>query len=89
MIINLDLINAGFELFGGAFVALNCWDIWKKKAVAGATLTAMGFFTSWGVWNLFYYPSIGQWWSTVGAWGVMLANAIMIGLIVKFREKKR
>lgn len=84
---SMDFINAVFECSGGVFVALNAWDIWKKKRVAGQTLTAISFFTAWGVWNMFYYPSIHQWWSTAGAWGVMMANAALIYFVVKYREK--
>lgn len=80
-----DLFNAFFELFGGAFVMLNVIDIWKKRIVAGQTLTAMGFFTSWGIWNMFYYPLLGQWWSAAGALGVCAVNALMIYSILKFR----
>jgi len=82
-----DFINAVFECSGGIFVALNAWDIWKKKAVAGQTLTALAFFTAWGLWNLVFYPAVGQWWSTLGAWGIMLMNAVQIGLVLKFRGR--
>lgn len=82
----MDFGNAIFECSGGAFVALNAYDIWKKKAVAGQTLTALSFFTAWGIWNLFYYPSQAQWWSTVGAWGIMLVNFIQIGLVLRYRK---
>jgi hypothetical protein len=84
---SFDLINALFECSGGAFVALNAWDIYRKKRVAGQTLTAIGFFTAWGAWNMIYYPAIGQWWSTAGAWGVMLANATLVGLVLKYRDR--
>lgn len=83
---NYDLVNALFEGSGGIFVALNAWDIWKRKAVAGQTFTALFFFTAWGVWNLFYYPAVHQWWSTFGAWSIMLVNCIQIGLVIKFRR---
>lgn len=82
-----DGVNGIFEAAGGAFVAINALDIWRKKAVAGQTLTAMSFFGAWGAWNLVYYPAIHQWWSAASAAGVMIANITMIGLILKFREK--
>lgn len=82
----MDVGNAVFECSGGLFVALNAWDIWKKKAVAGQTLTALFFFTMWGIWNLFYYPSQNQWWSTVGAWSIMIVNSVQIYLVFRFRK---
>lgn len=81
-----DLINAAFQLSGGLFVALSIADIYRKKAVAGHTLTTTGFFLSGGFWNLYYFPALGQWWSTVGAYGMCAANVVLTGFIIKYRK---
>jgi hypothetical protein len=80
-----DAVNGAFELSGGAFVALNCLDIWRKKMVAGATVPVALFFLSWGLWNIAYYPHLGQWFSMAG--GLFLAgmNGVLLWMIVKFR----
>ena len=83
-----DFVNAAFELSAGGFVLLNCIDIWRKKAVAGQAIPTIVFFLVWGVWNLVYYPSQGQWWSTVGAWGVLVANIAMAFSMWKFWERR-
>lgn len=82
-----DLINGFFELAGGIVVALNVRDIWKRGMVAGHTPFTITFFWSWGLWNVIYYPAIGQWWSTIGAWGLMIANLCLVFSVIKFRSK--
>ena len=83
-----DLVNTAYECGGGYFVGLNAWDIWKKKSVAGQTLPTMLFFSSWGVANLFVYPSVHLFWSTAGAAVTLLANIVMIALILKYRKPR-
>lgn len=81
-----DIINATFETCASGFVLLNARDIWRRKAVAGQTAPTLVFFTAWGVWNIVYYPSLDQWASTAGAWGVTIANALTLALVLKYRK---
>jgi len=66
-----DLINGAFELSGSIFVLLNILKLNKDKMVHGVSWVSVSFFTCWGWWNIYYYPSLGQWFSTIG--GVLLA----------------
>lgn len=65
-----DWINAGFELVGAVVCWLNVRQLYRDKKLQGVVWQVQGFFLSWGLWNLFYYPSLGQWASFWG--GVML-----------------
>ena len=62
-----DTTNGIYESMGGLFMLANCVKVYKDKEVKGISLLSMLFFTSWGYWNLYYYPSLSQWMSTVGA----------------------
>ena len=80
-----DLINGTFE-FAGAFV------LWKNvealacdRVLSGVHWAPTAFFTTWGLWNLFYYPNLDQWFSLGGAFAIVLVNTIWLGLVVKFR----
>jgi len=54
---NIDIINGSFELFGGILYLLNIKALYISKKVEGISLLPTVFFTSWGLWNLFYYPA--------------------------------
>lgn len=83
-----DYINGAFELLGGLFVLNHCRAVVRDKAVAGVSIISTIFFTSWGVWNLYYYPSLNQWASFVGGLFIVAANMVWIGLMLKYRKSK-
>lgn len=83
-----DIINGLFELLGGLFVLNHCRSVLRDKAVAGVSIISTIFFTSWGVWNLYYYPSLNQWASFVGGLFIVAANCFWIALMLKFRKRK-
>lgn len=66
-----DLINGGFEFFGAVCAWGNVAKLRKDRDVKGVTVWGMAFFWSWGLWNLYYYPHLGQW-ASFGA-GCLLA----------------
>lgn len=84
-----DLVNATFELSGSFFVALSVVATWRAKRTEGIDLRTVGFFASWGLWNLYYYPSLGQWWSFAGGVAVCAANFTWLALIVYYRRQPR
>lgn len=80
-----DLINGLFETFGGVAVAFSIRAILKDKKSAGFSIIPLLFFTSWGYWNLYYYPHLNQWFSAFGALATVAANTLYIGLVIKYR----
>lgn len=80
-----DLINGLFELLASVAILNHCRAVVQARAVAGVSLVSTVFFTSWGVWNLHYYPALGQWFSFGGGIAVVLANLTWIALMVRFR----
>lgn len=81
-----DLINAGFEVFGFVAVSLSIVRLYKDKQVKGLSILTLVFFTSWGAWNLYYYPSLGQLCSTVGAACTFSANTIWVGMVLYYSK---
>lgn len=84
----MDLINALFESFGGLFVSLSCVRIYRDKQVHGVSMWHAFFFLAWGIWNLAYYPHLGQTWSFYGGIGVVTTNAIWVAMMVYYRYLK-
>jgi hypothetical protein len=61
--------------------------LWKDKSVSGVSIWAAAFFTSWGFWNLYYYPHLGQWWSFLGGLGIVCGNCIWVGGLVYYSRR--
>lgn len=86
MTITPDHINAFFECSGLFFVFPSIIALYRTKSAEAISLWTVFFFTSWGFWNMWYYPSLGQFWSGVGAYGVAGANSIWLGLIIYYKK---
>jgi len=61
-----DAVNGAFEFLGGASVWMHVRTIMCDKQSRGVSPFATAFFTLWGFWNLYYYPSLAQWASFAG-----------------------
>jgi len=85
-----DITNGAYELLGGAFILFHCLRLLKDKKVRGVSFIATLFFTSWGFWNLYYYPFLDQWCSFIGGIGIVSMNTLWVGLMIHYilKEKK-
>lgn len=81
-----DLINGLFEFVAAGFSTLNCYRIYRDKKVAGFSIVPLVFFTLWGLWNLYFYPSNDLFYSFIGGILMFLVNAIYIGQIVYYKR---
>lgn len=84
-----DLINASFELLAGFAILMSIFALHKSKSAEGVAPHTIAFFTLWGIWNLIYYPSLGQIASTIGAISVAAANAFWLCQIVYYSRKAK
>lgn len=69
-----DIINGLFESLGGFFILLSIRRLHREKLVRGVSWVHAAFFTTWGFWNLFFYPQLGQWMSFAGGAFLVAAN---------------
>ncbi len=83
-----DLINGGFELLGGFFVLNHCRVLYKQKAVAGVSILSIVFFTSWGVWNIFFYKHLNQPLSWYGGIVLAAANIFYVLMLLYYSKNK-
>lgn len=86
MILIPDLVNASYEAMGGLMNLLNVKTLRKDKKLAGVRILPSAFFTSWGLWNLYYYPHLGQWLSFTGGLFLFVVNMWWIGLAFYYRR---
>lgn len=82
-----DTINGIFEAGGAVFVANHCRVLYAQKSVRGLSVVSVAFFAAWGVWNLWFYPSLGQWMSFVGGLGIVAANLIWIVMLLYYKKR--
>lgn len=84
----LDLINSLFELLSSLAIVNHIRILIKDKNVKGVSIVSTIFFTLWGFWNIFYYPSIGQTLSSLAGVLVCLANAVWVFLMIRYRKQQ-
>lgn len=82
-----DLINGTFEIIGGLFILLSVFDLYKKKQVSGIDWRTTAFFFSWGLWNLYFYPSLDQTLSFIGGVFMSICNLAWVILLIKYSRK--
>jgi hypothetical protein len=86
-----DLINGLFEFVGAIFVILHILRLTKDKEVKGVSVVATAYFTSWGVWNVYFYPTNNLIFSFVGGVFLATANIVYVTLLIYYngREERR
>lgn len=80
-----DQINGSFELAGAYFTWSNFAAYYKARELVGVYWPATAFFTLWGLWNLYYYPAIGQPLSFSG--GIALTSGSLAWLVLVLWDK--
>lgn len=89
MLLSPDLVNAAFEGAASFFILLNVRRILRDKLVRGTDWRVMAFFATWGYWNLFYYPSLGQWLSFTAGLGTVVADTVYLALMIYYVHRER
>lgn len=84
-----DLINGSFEFLGAFVLWQNVRALRRDKVLQGVHWTPTAFFAAWGLWNLFYYPSLDQWFSFWGGVAIVSVNLMWLALVVRYRAWRR
>lgn len=56
-----DIGNGIFEAGGAILAWRNAWQLRKDGEIRGVFWPIYVFYSGWGLWNLYYYPALGQW----------------------------
>lgn len=75
------MINGLFELVGSLFVLNHCRILYRDKIVRGVSLLSTMYFQAWGIWNIYFYPSLDQIYSFYGGLAITAGNTLWIALI--------
>ncbi len=83
-----DTVNATFQGVAALLVWHHVWMLRKDKAVAGISIPATCMMLLWSFWNMYYYPSLGQWWSFSTSIIMLGANAVRVFLLFKYKDNE-
>jgi hypothetical protein len=83
-----DLVNGLLELVGAILLLNNCRVLYRHQKVEGVSVTATAYFSCWGMWNLYFYPSNHLWFSFAGAICLTLTNISWVGMAICYRKAK-
>jgi hypothetical protein len=84
-----DVVNGTFEFGAGLFNLLNVRRILKDKKLDGVSWIPTVFFSLWGLWNLFYYPSLNQPLSFVGGLSIVCVNLLWLYLVWYYGKRNQ
>ena len=79
-----DIINGMFEFGMACTLFKSVIKLYHDKCFKGWSIYAVLWPTLWGLWNLFYYPSLHQIYSFYGGLCVVLVNMTWIILAVYY-----
>ncbi len=82
---NTDIINGLFEGVGACVLMMNVRQLLHDKVICGVHIFPTIFYTLWGLWNLFYYPSLNQWFSFSGGVAIVIVNAAWVALAIHYK----
>jgi hypothetical protein len=83
-----DLINGLFETCGSLAVFENVRVLYKHKVVRGSSLKVSVFFTTFGLWNLYYYAHLSQWISWSGGAVLCIGNLSWFSMAAYYMRKE-
>jgi len=84
-----DIVNGLFEVVGGILCWFNVFKLFKDREIKGVYWPVTAFFALWGWWNLYYYPSLGQWASFGGGVFLVLGNTVWAIMALRFGRESR
>jgi hypothetical protein len=82
-----DIVNACFELGGGLVNWTNVTALYRDKQVRGINWMSVLVFSLWGYFQLYYYPSLGQWFSLTCSLAITSANTTWLFLVIYYMRK--
>lgn len=83
-----DMINGIFEFMGALMIFTNVLRLLKDKQVRGVSPIPTVFFTSWGLFNLWFYPAHGLMWSFWGGVAIVMVNTAWLYLVIYYLHKE-
>lgn len=81
-----DIINGLFETLASISILNHCRVVRNSGQAHGSSLLSTMFFMVWGMWNIWYYPQLGQVFSFWAGIAVLGANLFWVCTIWNIRR---
>ena len=82
-----DALNGCLEFVGSIFIWMSIARLNKDRDVKGIVWYHPAFFVCWGMYNLYYYPHLDQWFSFAGGVSIAVANCIWVSQMIYWSRK--
>lgn len=86
---NPDTINALFEAVGAVLSWINFRKLLADREVKGIHWPITGFWAAWGLWNLYYYPALEQWFSFAAGVFLVSGNLAWVAAVLWLKWHNR
>lgn len=83
-----DIVNGLFEAGASIMILNHARVLYRDKVVRGVSILSTVFFLAWGMWNLYYYPHLGQMFSFWCGIAVATANAVWVAMLLFYARRE-
>lgn len=80
----LDLINSFFKYGSGFFILPTLIELYKTQNPQGVSWIHVGFFSIWGIWNLYYFYQLNQKLSAIANLFLIIMNTTWLGMLIYY-----
>lgn len=84
-----DIVNGLYETAGSIAIWFNVRKLYQDKIVKGILWKPFIFWSSWSVWNCYYYPHLHQWFSFAGGASLCIANIVWTSMAAYYMRPKK
>lgn len=84
-----DFFNGLFEFVGAVMTLVSVKAILRDKEIKGIHWSPIVFFTSWSLFNLWFYPANNLWWSFGGGCAIFVVNSTWLYLVYFYSRKRK
>lgn len=84
-----DAVNGTFEFGIGVLALKNVQALARDQVVKGVHWGVTAWAGLWGIWNLYYYPHLGQWLSFAGGLTIVSINLLWLAMVFYYWRKAR
>lgn len=82
-----DGVNAAFGFVSMWIIVINIVKLYKDKEVKGLHWIAPAFYTTWALWNLYYYAHLAQRISFLTGVGTAISYVVYLSMVLYYVRK--
>jgi len=84
-----DKVNSSLLGLSAILLAMNVRQLYQDKTVRGVSLWPVVLYDVWGIWDLYYFPSLNQWFSMCASFIACCINTVWLALAIYYTYFKR